>query len=148
MTEQELKAFISVVVNYFEEVTDSAAEMGVPYVKSGPTVILDHTGVIGISGKRRGGILVTATEEMLRELAEEILGTDEVSTSDVVDMVGEFANTIAGNVRASFGSSFMISVPIILQGRPTDILMKLKPPVFIIPIGWREHHCYLSVGLE
>ncbi|MFW5801723.1 MAG: chemotaxis protein CheX, partial [Spirochaeta sp.] len=130
------------------EVSSDGAHMGVPYMREGDTILLDHTGLIGISGAQRGGIYVTADEAMLRELAGIILDGSDISPEDVVDMVGELTNTIAGNVRRSFGSGFMISVPIVLRGKPDDILMKLQPPVFVIPIEWRGHKLYLSVGLE
>ena len=148
MTESQLRAFIQVVVDYFSGLPTEGARMGIPYMREGDTILLDHTGLIGISGAQRGGIYVTAGEDMLRELATIILGEGELSTDDLVDMVGELTNTIAGNVRKSFGSGFMISVPIVLRGRPDDILMKLRPPVFVIPIEWQQHKLYLSVGLE
>ncbi|MFP4376951.1 MAG: chemotaxis protein CheX [Spirochaetales bacterium] len=148
MTERELRVFIDVVVEYFRDVTGDPVEMGVPFVQEGRTKLLDHTGVIGISGAKRGGVLVTAGEQMLRELAAIILGSEELEPEDVVDMVGELTNTVAGNVRREFGSSFMISVPIVLEGKPSDIRFRLKPPIFVVPINWRDHRAYLSVGLE
>ncbi|AFG36708.1 chemotaxis protein CheX [Spirochaeta africana] len=148
MTETQLRAFIQVVVDYFAGLPAENAEMGIPYMREGDTILLDHTGLIGISGAQRGGVYVTADEAMLRDLAGVILGESDISTEDLVDMVGELTNTIAGNVRKSFGSGFMISVPIMLRGKPDDILMKLRPPVFVIPIQWRSHKLYLSVGLE
>lgn len=148
MTETQLRAFIQVVVEFFAGISSDGASMGIPYMREGDTILLEHTGLIGISGAQRGGIYITAGEAMLRELAAMILGSSDISQDDVVDMVGELTNTIAGNVRKSFGSSFMISVPIVLRGRPEDILMKLCPPVFVIPIEWRGHKLYLSVGLE
>ena len=63
-------------------------------------------------------------------------------------MAGEIANTVAGNVRENFGSSFMISVPIILKGSPDDVIIRMVPPIFIIPIKWRVFSAYLAVGLE
>ncbi|TVR06196.1 MAG: chemotaxis protein CheX [Spirochaetaceae bacterium] len=148
MSEQELKAFIDVVVRYFQEVAGEQAKMGIPTVKTGSAILLGHTGIIGISGAKRGAIYVTADRAMLAELASIILGTTDVHDDDVLDMVGELSNTIAGNVRNVFGNTFMISVPIIVKGTPEDILMKLKPPIFTIPIRWRSHTCYLTVGLE
>ncbi len=63
-------------------------------------------------------------------------------------MVGELTNTIAGNVRREFGPEFMISAPMVVQGRPEDLRMRLRPPVFVVPIRWRNYDAYLSVGLE
>ena len=148
MSEQELKAFIDVVVRYFQEVAGEQATMGIPTVKTGSALLLGYTGIIGISGSKRGAVYVTADRSMLAELASIILGTTDVRDDDVLDMVGELSNTFAGNVRNAFGSTFMISVPIIVKGAPEDILMKLKPPIFTIPIRWRGHTCYLTVGLE
>jgi chemotaxis protein CheX len=148
MTEKELRVFIDVVIDYFSQVADDAATMGVPYIQEGKTNLLDHTGVIGISGARKGGIYVTASNDMLRQLAAIILESDDVSGDEVLDMVGELTNTIAGNVRRVFGSSFMISVPIIVEGKPNDLRLQLKPPVFVVPIKWRSHQAFLTVGLE
>ena len=148
MTEQELRCFIDVVVNYFREVTGEPCEMGVPYVKDNNPVVADYTGLIGISGSRKGAVYVTSTRVMLSEIASIILGEDNPSDDVVVDMAGEIANTIAGNVRETFGSAFMISVPIVIKGIPGDVIFKLAPPVFIIPVRWRTHSAYLAVGLE
>ncbi len=148
MKENELREFINVVVSYFQDVTGETVEMGMPYIKENKSVILDYTGVIGISGPRKGAIYLTASKVMLKEVAAIILGADEVDDECAIDMVGEITNTIAGNVRQSFGSSFMISVPIILKGSPEDVVFKLQPPVFIIPIKWRTFSSYLVVGLE
>ena len=57
-------------------------------------------------------------------------------------------NTIAGNVRETFGSEFMISVPIIAKGQLTDIELRLSQSVFVTPIEWRGHKSYLAIGLE
>ena len=148
MTESELRVFIDVVVDYFTQITGDEVSMGVPHIREGRTRLLDHTGVIGISGSKRGGIYVTADNDMLADLAALILGDDELTHEDIVDMVGELTNTIAGNVRREFGSSFMISVPIVLEGKPDDIRLRLTPPVFVVPIKWKAHQAYLSVGLE
>lgn len=148
MKEEELKTFIDVVVSYFEQTTGEAAEMGVPYIKNHEAVVLDYTGIIGISGARKGGIYLTASKPMLSDIAEKLLGTKADDDDTISDMAGELCNTIAGNVRSTFGSSFLISVPMVLQGSPHDIMMKMHQPVFIIPIQWKTHQSYLVVGLE
>jgi chemotaxis protein CheX len=148
MTEQELKAFTRVVTQYFQSVTDIPAQLGVPFVKTDKQEAFDYTGVIGISGSRRGGVYLTASRELLSEFASAILGDDVQDEEALYDMVGEMTNTISGNMREIFGSSFLISVPIIMKGRIDDIVMRLKPPVFIIPIFWNSRQCQLAIGLE
>lgn len=147
MTENELRFFIDVVTTYFEQVTGEPAVMGIPYVKKAEPVVLDYTGLIGISGPRKGGIYFTAGAKLLTDLTQVILGS-EADDETLLDMVGELTNTIAGNVRKSFGADFLISVPMLIKGRPDDILVRLKPPVFVIPLNWRREKAYLVVGLE
>ena len=147
MTEAEIKFFIEVVTTYFGQVTGEDAVMGIPYVKNAEPVVLDYTGLIGISGPRKGGIYFTAGRVLLNELTKLILGTEEAEDI-LLDMVGELTNTIAGNVRRSFGADFLISVPMLIKGRPDDILMRLKPPVFVIPLNWHKEKAFLVVGLE
>ena len=98
MTESELKFFIDVVTEYFGQVTGEPAVMGLPYVKKTEPVVLPYTGLIGISGPRKGGIYFTAGAPLLSELTRVILDA-EADEETLLDMVGELTNTIAGNVR-------------------------------------------------
>lgn len=148
MKEYELKYFIDVVVNYFRDISGEPSEMGIPFIKERERLLLDYTGLIGISGAKKGAVYLTSSRAMLSDITKIILGNEEPEDELIVDMAGEIANTIAGNVREHFGSSFMISVPVILKGCPEDIIIKMYPPVFIIPVKWRTHSAYLAVGLE
>jgi chemotaxis protein CheX len=148
MTEQELKAIIKIVTDYFESVSGLPAKMGMPYIKGGNDRTLDYTGLIGISGSRRGGVYYTAGKELLREFGKYILDEEVSDDETLTDLAGEMTNTIAGNMRETFGSTFLISVPMVMKGMVEDISMKLKPPVFIIPIEWKDHFSQLVVGLE
>jgi len=148
MTEADLKFFIDVVIHYFGQVTDEQATMGLPYIKKDEAVVMDYTGLIGISGPRKGAIYLTAGRGLLAKLTQLILDMDEADDETLLDMAGELTNTIAGNVRKSFGSDFMISVPMLIKGKPEDILLKLKPPVFVVPINWKREKAHLVVGLE
>jgi chemotaxis protein CheX len=148
MTENELLPIIKIVTEYFFSVTSVPAAMGLPYIKRGGDPVFDYTGIIGISGARRGGVYYTAGRELLEEFGKSILGGEELDDEALNDLVGEMTNTIAGNMREIFGSSFLISVPIVLRGKIDNISMRLKPPVFVIPIKWKEYKSHLAVGLE
>lgn len=148
MKESELKAFIKIVTSYFESITGKEAKMGVPFIKDATTEVSDYTGVIGVSGARKGAIYFTAPKEMLQEFGKHILEGEELDEEELYDLVGEMTNTISGNMREFFGTTFLISVPIILKGKLDNIKIKLIPPVFIIPIEWQGYSCHLAVGLE
>ena len=148
MKETDLHFFIDSTGNYFEEVTSEKAVTGIPYIKDESPVVLEYTGIIGISGKRKGSIYITTTKAMLYEIAQIILGLDEVGREDVKDLVGEIANTISGNVRQAYGSDFMISVPVVVEGRAKDIKLPENIRSFVIPLTWCEHKSFLVVCLE
>jgi chemotaxis protein CheX len=148
MNETDLHFFIDSTVNYFEEVTNEKAASGIPYIKDDEPVVLEYTGIIGISGKRKGSIYVTASEEMLKAIAKVILGLEDVGKEDIKDLIGEIANTISGNVRQAYGSDFMISVPVVVEGKAKDIKLPDNIQSFVIPITWQDHKTFLVVCLE
>ena len=147
MSDEEIKVFIDGVVRYFERVTGEPAEVDPPYLKGDDSVTLDFTGVIGISGRHRGAVYFTSGAEQLTELLRR-LGETEVGFSDHEDLVGEVANTIAGNARQYFGSEFLISVPVVLFGRPDKISFPRHLKSFVITITWSSHRSYLIICLE
>ncbi len=148
MNETDLHFFIDSTVNYFEEVTNEKATAGIPYIKGDEPVVLEYTGIIGISGKRKGSIYVTTSENMLSTLAKVILDLEEVGKEDIKDLVGEIANTISGNVRQAYGSDFMISVPVVVEGKAKDIKLPDNIQSFVIPITWKDFKSFLVVCLE
>jgi chemotaxis protein CheX len=148
MTENDLKPIIKIITGYFLNISNIPAVMGMPYIKRDNDPVFDYTGVIGISGSRRGGVYFTAGRDLLAEFGRFILGGEELDEASLNDLIGEMTNTIAGNMREIFGSSFLISVPMVLKGKIDTISMRLKPPVFVIPIMWKGHTSHLAVGLE
>ena len=148
MTELEIKGFIKVLTDYFLSVTGSPANMGVPFIKENNTEVFDYVAVIGISGSRKGGVYFTANRPLLEEIARHILGETGLDDATLYDLIGEMTNTISGNMRELFGSTFLISVPIILKGSIDEVVLRLKPPVYVIPIEWNGHKSHLAIGLE
>lgn len=143
---EDLKVIVDNTINYFEEVCGTPAECGIPYLMNQEKVLMDYSAIIGISGIRRGALLFTAPRPLIRELVEIITASDSPEEQDLQDMVGEVANTIAGNARPVLGSEFMISVPVIIRGELLG--MQLAQPASIVPINWNAHQAFLIIGLE
>ncbi len=148
MTETELRHFIDTVFNYFQQLTGQGPQMGLPYIKNQDSVVMDFTGLIGISGPRKGGIYLTTKRDLLVKMTQIVLGDSSGDDQVLLDMVGEMANTIAGNLQKYFGADFQISVPIVVSGKPTDVSLRLKPPSFVIPFSWEGMKACLVAGLE
>ena len=84
---------------------------------------------------------------MMAEVASAILGISDIDEVGIQDMVGEVANTIAGNVQESFGDDFLISTPTVIKGTPKEVRFQIIPPTYIIPIIWKDYKCYIVVGV-
>ena len=148
MNETDLHFFIDSTLNYFEEVTEEKANAGIPYIKESEPVVLEYTGIIGISGKRKGSVYITASAPMLTDLAKIILSLAEVGVEEIKDLIGEIANIISGNVRQAYGSDFMISVPVVIEGKTKDIKLPEDIQSFVVPLTWRDYKAFLVVCLE
>ena len=147
--ENTCNLFIKSLENYFKHLTDIDSEISVPYIKEPEKLVLkDFTGLIGISGTRKGFIYISADGEMYADLINIFIGIDEPSTEDILDMAGEISNVIAGSVRANYGNNFNISVPVVFEGMPKQLKFPDDVSIFVIPVKWKSHEAYLVVGLE
>lgn len=148
MDEEQLKVFVDIVQRYFERQGGRPAEVGSPFL-AGPERLpmMDFTGVIGISGARRGCVYMTARRDLLRALLLHV-GETDVSDANLADLAGEVANTISGNARQHFGHDFMISVPVIVQGHAQGIQMPRNVKAYIIPLRWHKQDASLVVSLQ
>jgi chemotaxis protein CheX len=152
-TKEEFEAtcslFINSVENYFKHLTDIHSELNVPYIKDTDGLMLkDVTGMIGISGSRKGFVYISANKEMFIDLINIFVGIDEPDIDDILDMAGEISNVVAGNVRANLGANFMISVPTVFEGVPEELKFSKDVSIYVIPIKWNGHEAFVVIGLE
>ncbi len=148
MKHKKIQAFVEVVQHYFAQFSEDALVVDTPYLSEEKDPhVYDYTGVIGISGVMRGVVYVTASKELLQVVLQDI---DEADTSEsmLVDLVGEIANTVAGNARSEFGPEFHISTPFVFKGAPQNIVLPNEGRSFIIPILWKEKVGEIVVCLE
>ncbi|MEQ9365800.1 MAG: chemotaxis protein CheX [Leptospirales bacterium] len=147
MTEQDMTVFVTSVLTYFERVSGVAATIGIPRKKEGDSVMLDYTGIIGISGQRKGCVYFTTTGAMLQQVIQAVLGESDVSETATQSMAGEIANTIAGYAQESLGEGFSISVPVVVSGRAQDVALP-DVPSYVLPVDWKDNRAYLVVGVK
>jgi chemotaxis protein CheX len=143
--QSSIKKYITL---YFKEASQYPATIETPYPKGNSPVLLDYTGIIGISGKKRGSIYLTASKSFLENLAGELLGSSDMAHEDIKDLVGEIASIICGNLRNVYGSQFMVSVPVIVEGNVINIRYPAKIHPYVFPIKWKAEQAFLSVGLD
>ena len=143
------KLFIDSVRNYFRILTEVDSEIKVPYLKESDNLVLkDFTGMIGISGNTKGYVYFSADKDLFQDLINIFIGIEDPVNEDILDMAGEISNVIAGNIRANLGTNFMISVPLVFEGKPEDLELPDDSFVYVIPLTWKDHDAYVVVGLQ
>jgi chemotaxis protein CheX len=170
MEVDDLKVFLQGTARYFEKTLNEPCDVDPPYLQGSDKLVLDYTGMIGITGRERGAVYFTASASMLHDMLHVLAPTDmadldrqfpnlpanletktlkELAMDEVcLDIVGEIANTIAGNSREQFGQEFNISVPVRLKIRAEQLHFPKNTRTFVIPLTWRTHRAYLLICLE
>ncbi len=148
MNDNDLKMFVEGSSHYFNTVSQKPASIGAPFlIKDINKYLSDYTGIISISGNFKGCVFFSAPKNMLIKL----LSTMEILTPthvQLMDTVGEVSNTIAGNARREFGDKFMLSTPILLEGKSKRIKTSKIEEVYVIPIIWYQHQANLIINIE
>lgn len=147
LDDREVASFVAGTTSYFEVAAGQPASVGSPYlVTQGAPDIHEYTGVITVSGRRQGVVYFTAPRGMLVVMLMKMQESN-VGHDNLCDLVGEVANTIAGNVRRDFGREFCISPPTVATNDQVVTLSAGGHPI-VIPINWRSHTAKLVVCLK
>lgn len=146
MDETHLRVFAEGALAYFAQFKHPA-EVATAYLSESPRQELrECTGIIGVSGAFRGCVYYTAPAEKLRFMLSE-LGEIDQGESLLADLCGEVANTLAGNARRELGGGFLISVPVVVQGKASHVQMPADLRSFVIPISWRKMRSAVVVSV-
>jgi chemotaxis protein CheX len=147
MTEEQIKVFIDGAVRYFERVSGQPVTVEAPYLETAGPALLTMTGIIGISGRHRGAVYFTADLDLLNAMLE-TMGEPDRRDDHLADLVGEVANTLAGNARRVFGSEFLISVPKVLRDPAQELAFPRDLKIVAIPLLWLGMRAFLFVCLD
>lgn len=149
ISEQDIGIFYESVRNYFDQITSESAEVRGAYLSERGQVpeMHDFTGMIAVSGHYHGCIYFSAPRQMLRHLLVAMHELDQ-GDENLLDAVGEVANTIAGNARKYFGEHMEISVPIAVSGIPDRIRSSARARPYVIQISWKHYESVLIVDVE
>lgn len=146
--EKNFQIFIDSVANYFGQLNDDDIVVDTPYLNENNTpIISDYTGVIGITGSNKGLVYFTAPTPLLKQMLVSMREADD-SQENMVDLVGEVANTISGNARKQFGAEFNISVPFVFKGQPENVILPKDKHAFVIPLVWKNSTAAIVIYLQ
>ena len=148
MKEDDLQVFLAGVQNYFTQMAGEEIFVGTPYLSENTMpAAQEYSGVIAITGRHKGIVYFTSPGDMIRRLLD-LMGEPDISEGNMMDLVGEVANTIAGNARKKFGERFEISVPFVIRGAPDEIMLPRQDRSFVIPLEWKMHKAGIVVSFH
>lgn len=146
LNESDLRLFVDSIKNYLHVTTRQEPQITSAFLGTGDIEGFEFNGVVTFSGSYNGHVVVSMPAKMLRELLLLQHETD-MSDSNLLDAVGEIANTLAGNARKALGAGLNISVPIKIQGAPS-IKTRVRKHPFVITLRWTRHQAMVCVDLE
>jgi chemotaxis protein CheX len=149
-----IEPFIEVCTTVFQDLSGIEIRPGRPYIaEKDSTKEWDISTVIGLAGEAVGAVVISMKNGLALRLAEKLTGAaQEDIGDDVVDVLGEIANIIAGKAKQRLESScaLVISLPTIVRGKGHIISWPGKQPrIVCIPFKIFDDETFnLSVTLE
>jgi chemotaxis protein CheX len=146
---EHINPFLSASVNVFRTMLDCELTRGQVFVKG--TVQPSHhiSGIIGLSGKAAGIVVLSLSREVALRATEQL--TQERPTeinTDVVDAIGELANMIAGSAKAQLAQYEMsISLPSVIIGHNHTVSFPKEAKPIAIPFDCKWGSVCVEVGL-
>jgi chemotaxis protein CheX len=150
ISETELRLFVDSVKNYFAVTTRQEPQVTSAYLGSENMQGHEFNGLVSFSGSYNGHVIVSMPARMVRELLLLQHETD-LKDDNLLDAVGEVANTLGGNARKQLGSGLEISVPVKFQGHLSDsqgARTRVRQRPFVITLRWNHHSALVCVDLE
>jgi chemotaxis protein CheX len=114
-----INPFLTSSINVFRTMAGCELTRGKPYLTDGTHPTHEISGVIGLSGKAIGTVVLSLGETVALKVTEGMLGeAPKGMDGDVVDAIGELTNMIAGAAKAQMEHLEMsVSLPSVIIGR-------------------------------
>jgi chemotaxis protein CheX len=127
-----------------------ALTRGAPYIKNGSQPSHEVSGVIGLSGKAQGTVVVGLSRETALRVAEVLLEERPPEINrDVVDAIGELTNIIAGRAKSQLEHlDLSISLPSVITGKSHCIQFPSRVTPISIPFDSEWGEITVDVGLS
>jgi chemotaxis protein CheX len=146
LEEHDLKLFVDSIKNYLKVTTRQEPRITSAFLATSDVEGFEFNGIVTFSGSHNGHVVVSMPDKLVREV---LLMQHETDTSDgnLLDAVGEIANTLAGNARKALGSELQISVPIKMQGA-NGIKARVRKRPYVITLRWNHYDAMVCVDME
>ena len=149
MKVEYINPFIQSTIAVFETMLACKLVRKEPFVKDGCHPEHEVSGIIGLSGKARGTVVLSLSKKAALRATEALLrDPTKVINADVADAVGELTNIIAGGAKARLKHLAMsVSLPTIITGKSHNVEFPKKVKPICIPFDCEWGFVAVEVGL-
>lgn len=144
-----INPFVTAANQVFQTMLGCELRRGPLEMKQEHTPMYEVSGLIGLSGKCRGMVVVSASRETAMCATEVMLGArPKELNSDVMDAVGELTNMIAGAAKTQLEEfQLTISLPTVICGKGQAIAFPSQTAPIVIPFESDMGPVCVQVGL-
>ena len=149
MKAEYINPFVLAAVDVFSTMMQCELTRGQLSVGNGSQPAYDISGVIGLSGRASGTVVLSLQREVALS-ATEVLLSQQAGTinEDVIDAVGEITNMVAGRAKAGLEQLAMtLALPTVITGKNHVISFGSATQTIRIPYTCAWGELMLEVGL-
>ncbi len=149
MKVEYINPFLTATLVVFETMLGYTLTRKEPFIKNGTKSEHEISGMIGLSGKAKGTVVLSLEKSAALKIAECMLEEKfEDLNADVTDAVGELTNMIAGHAKAQLEELQMgMSLPSVIKGKGHTVEFPRNVTPICIPFGCDWGTVVLEVGL-
>jgi len=144
-----INPFIASLNNTFQTMLGCDVRRGTISLKSDHFPGYEISGIIGLSGRAIGTVVLSLSESLALKAASSMLLSEQTEiNADVVDAVGELTNMVAGSAKAELEEyELMSSLPSIITGKRHAICFPSNVSPICVPFETDWGPLTLEVGL-
>ncbi len=150
MKAEHINPFLSSVASTFHTMLGTEVRRGPMSLRDPAKKSYPISGVIGLTGKAVGTVVINLSEEVALKAASALLMDDiRVINDDVLDAVGELANVIAGQAKAELEQyELSVSLPNVVTGDNHRVRFPSSSSPVCVPFETDLGPLQLEVGFE
>ena len=150
MKVEHINPFLRATVDVFKQTTSLELERGDIALKADSLPSLDISGLISLTGLVGGLVVVSVEERVGLKAAEAMLQEPfETVNTDVIDVIGELTNMIAGKAKAGLAQFKMtLGLPTVVTGTHHEVRFPSDVQPISIPFDSPVGKVVVDVGLS
>lgn len=152
MNVEYINPFLNAGIRVLETMAFVKPVPGKPFLKKDKLSRGDITGIIGLTGDKKGAVVFSLSKEAAIKVVSSMLGSQYTElTDEIKDAIGELTNIISGDARrelASNGHKFEAGIPTVIVGKGHEITSIVKEPTIAIPFTVEGHSIIVEVSFE